>query len=387
MNIGIIGIGNMGFAHLNCLLGGEISGFTAAAVCDIDESRLELAKNACPSLYAFSSYKELILSGTVGAVIVATPHPLHAEISVFALEHGIHVLSEKPVDVSVSAALAVNAAAKKSGKHFAVMFNQRTNSHFKKARELMKSGALGELKSARWIITNWYRTQAYYDSGSWRGTWTGEGGGVLMNQAPHNLDLFQWICGMPKAVTGFVGFGKYHNIETDDDATLFFEYENGATGIFAISTGEYPGTNRLEINGTGGRIVIENGVLKLWRFKTDEKVVRFESESGFVDIPYDYSETKEYSETGHRGILQNFADAILKGDRLIAPGVEGINQLSLANAAYLSQAKGNAKVALPLDPDEYDLFLAKARSGEEPGKGAKPETLAGEYNERWKVRF
>ena len=387
LRLGIIGIGNMGSAHLSCIKNGEIENLTVTAVCDIDRKKLDSAEDRYPDISVFEDYRELVGSGKADAVLVATPHCLHAEISAFALENGLHVLSEKPIDICVSAAKKVIGSAKNSGRLFAVMFNQRTNSHFAGARRLVKSGELGELKNVRWIITNWFRTQAYYDSGAWRGTWKGEGGGVLMNQAPHNLDLFQWICGMPSSVTAFLGIGKHHCIDVDDEAELFCEFENGANGLFIISTGEYPGTNRLEINLTGGRIVVEGGVLKLWRLREDERDFSFSCKSGFEEIPFEYSETTRYTETAHKGILQNFTNAVLYGEELIAPGEEGINQLMLANAAYLSHFGGNVRIELPVDAEEYDRFLVEMADKTAREKKVGNETLSAGYNERWKVRF
>ena len=223
-----------------------------------------------PGVACYASEDALLAAGGVQAAIVAVPHPLHSKIASLALAAGLHVLVEKPLDVRLSVAQALCAQAKASGKVFALMLNQRTNPLFAKARAIVQGGQLGQLKRSVWIITNWYRTQHYYDSGAWRATWAGEGGGVLLNQAPHNLDLWQWICGMPESVTGYCDVARYHHIEVEDDATIFAKYPNGATGVFITSTGEMPGTNRLEIAGTKGKLVLENGVLKWWRLKTPE---------------------------------------------------------------------------------------------------------------------
>lgn len=253
IKVGIIGIGNMGSAHFSFISNGAIEGMTVKAVCDIDKEKLKRVKESCPNISAFESYNDLLKESEIDAVIIAVPHPLHAEIAVCALESGKHVLVEKPVDITVSAAERLNKAAKQSGKIFGIMFNQRTNGLFKEARRIVKSGEIGELKRSVWIITNWYRTQSYYNSGSWHATWKGEGGGVLLNQAPHNLDLWQWICGMPYSVTAFCNVAKFHDIEVEDEATIYAEYENGATGVFITSTGDCPGTNRFEITGTRGK--------------------------------------------------------------------------------------------------------------------------------------
>ena len=359
VKIGIIGIGNMGSAHLQCLRQQEVQGLEAAAVCDIDSSRLAAVHREYPELPCYEDYRDLLADASIDAVIISVPHPMHAEIGIAAFARGKHVLVEKPVDIRVSAAKRLNAAAQKSGKIFGIMFNQRTNGLYQEARRIVQSGELGELKRSVWIVTNWYRTQAYYDSGSWRATWKGEGGGVLLNQAPHNLDLWQWICGMPSSVTAFLDTGKYHSIEVEDDAAIYTRYENGATGLFLTSTGEAPGTNRLEISGTLGKLVLENGILKHWRLLEDEREVCKNSTEGFCQIESAYTEYTTSEESAHRGILQNFANAILHGEALLAPGYEGINELTLSNAAYLSQWKGNETVRLPFDTGEFDALLAE----------------------------
>ena len=299
VKVGIIGIGNMGSAHLRMITGGNIPDMTVTAVCDIDTKKLNAARNTYPALRVFEDYTDLLKNSDTNAVIIAVPHPLHAKIAIEAFKYGKHVLVEKPLDITVSAAEKLCAAARKSGKVFAVMFNQRTNGLFREARRIVNSGELGELKRSVWIITNWYRTQSYYDSGSWRATWAGEGGGVLLNQAPHNLDIWQWICGSPSAVTAFCSVGKFNNIEVEDEATIYAEYENGATGVFITSTGDCPGTNRLEITGTRGKIVLENGLLKLWKLKEDERDICKNSVEGFVTPETEYSEFTAEMEEAH----------------------------------------------------------------------------------------
>ena len=361
VRVGIIGIGNMGSTHFKCIKNGEITGMTAYAVCDICEEKLTCVSRKYPEVKTYKDYKLLISDPDVDAVIIAVPYQLHGVMAEQALKNGKHVLVEKPIDISVSAAKRLCDTAKNSGKVFGIMFNQRTNGLFKKAREIVKSGELGELKRSVWIITNWYRTQYYYDSGTWRATWKGEGGGVLLNQAPHNLDIWQWICGMPSCITAFCNVGKYHNIEVEDEATIYAEYENGATGVFITSTGDCPGTNRLEITGTRGKMVLEQGLLKLWRLREDERDICKTCKNGFLSPEMDYEEFTAEKETGHPGILQNFTNAVLYGEELLAPGFDGINELTISNAAYLSQWKGNKRIAIPFDCDEFDKLLFEKR--------------------------
>lgn len=388
LRIGVIGIGNMGYAHAVCIAENGVKGMCLNAVCDINHERTEEFKKNYPAVKIYTDYKELLKSDEVDAVIIAVPHPLHSEIAIIAFENSLHVMLEKPADISVSRVKRLNEVANKYGKIFGIMFNQRTNPLFIKAREIVKSGLLGELKRTVWIVTNWYRTQGYYDSGDWRATWAGEGGGVLLNQAPHNLDLWQWICGMPKSVTAYCDVGKYHNIEVEDDVTIFTRYENGATGTFITSTGEYPGTNRLEISGTKGKIVIENKTLKWWKLKENEREVCNNSADSFVCIETEYTEIKqELPETAHKGILQNFANAILYGEELLSPGTDGIFELTISNAAYLSSWKENKEISLPFDFDEFDSLLNELISNSKKRIADKNCPAPKEYIERWQVRW
>lgn len=384
---GIIGIGNMGSAHFHSILAGKIPGMTVTAVCDIDPEKRSAVKAQAPELAVLEDYTELLKSSDTDAVIIAVPHPLHAKIAIDAFHAGKHVLVEKPMDITVSAAERLCAAAKESGKIFGIMLNQRTNPLFREARRIVQNGELGELKRSVWIITNWYRTQSYYSSGGWRATWKGEGGGVLLNQAPHNLDLWQWICGRPTAVTAFCNEGKFHPIEVEDEATLYAEYENGATGVFITSTGDCPGTNRLEITGTRGKMVLENGLLKLWKLKEDERHICRYSTEGFVHPETEYSEQAAGKESGHAGILQNFTRAILYGETLLAPGYDGINELMISNAAYLSQWTGNQRIALPFDTAEFDRQLAEKQKDSTCHSGVRGPSDHLSYLPKWQVRW
>ncbi len=382
IRIGVIGVGNIGSAHAYCLLSGRVKGARLSAFCDINT---EHAGRFSGTPY-FADYKELIASGLCDAVIVSVPHPLHADIAGDCLKAGLNVLVEKPVDITVTKAKELNETALKSGKVFAIMFNQRTNPLFIKAREIVKGGLLGELKRSVWIITNWYRTQCYYNSGSWRATWRGEGGGVLLNQAPHNLDLWQWICGLPTEITAFCDEGKYHDIEVEDDVTIFARYENGATGTFISSTGELPGTNRFEISGTLGKIVLENNTLKWWKLPISERDICANSNTSFPNPDCEYEEiTFEDQGAGHHGVFEAYVSAIQNGTPLVAEGYEGINELSISNCAYLSAWQGSIPVKLPVDNELFDKLLAKRQEESDALKEAKSEHMSLDYSNRWQT--
>ena len=355
IKLGIVGIGNMGSGHLANVLGGKCPSVQVTAVCDINPEKLEKAKSH-PEIHLFTDANEMLDSGLVDSVLIAVPHYDHPTIAIECFKRGIHVLTEKPAGVYARQVREMNEAAAKSGVKFGIMFNQRTNPIYAKAREIVQSGELGELKRMVWIITNWYRTQAYYDSGSWRATWRGEGGGVLLNQAPHNLDLWQWIFGMPKRVRAFCEFGKYHNIGVEDDVTIYGEYENGATATFISTTGDACGTNRLEITGDKGKIVIEQGKLCHWKLAVPEREFCFTSKQGFCAPETTYEEFTNPVPEGHPEVLEAFAQAILNGTDMVANGEEGLNSLSISNAAYISTWT-NDWAEIPTDEALFEKHL------------------------------
>src|SRR5690625_2877055 len=358
IKVGVIGIGNMGTSHALQLDQGKVEGARVTAVCDLRESQLAWAKeNLSNEVQRFSNVKDFFKKAEIDAVLIATPHYDHPSLAIQSFEKGWHVLVEKPAGVFTKDVQEMNEVAKRSGKVFSMMYNQRTNPLYQKVRDLIRAGELGEIKRTNWIITDWYRSQSYYDSGGWRATWGGEGGGVLLNQSPHQLDLWQWTTGMmPKRVHGFCSFGKYHDIEVEDDVTAYVEYENGATGVFITTTGEAPGTNRFEVVGDRGKMVVEDGKLTFSRLRQSEKEFNATYTGGFgapeswdIDIPIVGEATE------HAGIMQNWIDAIVKDTPLLAPGEEGIKGLELSNAMYLSTWL-NKPIDLPIDED---LFYEK----------------------------
>ncbi|MBQ9112912.1 MAG: Gfo/Idh/MocA family oxidoreductase [Clostridia bacterium] len=384
LKVGIIGVGNIGGAHASAVYGGEIEHMCLAALCDCDPEKAAELRRKYPDIPVFESARELFDSGLAQAVIIATPHYYHPPIAVEAFRRGLHVLTEKPAGVDCKSAGEMCRAAKESGKTFGVMFNQRANKLFSEARRMILAGELGELKRVVWIITNWYRKQSYYDSGSWRATWAGEGGGVLLNQAPHNLDLWQWICGMPKALRAECKVAKFHDIEVEDEACIQAEYENGATAVFITSTGDYPGTNRLEITGTGGKMVLENHKLTFHKLSMDER--EFRMTSADVKNPVQIIEIEDERYNGHCVILENFASAVLFGTPLLAPGEDALCELSISNAAYLS-AWQDKKITLPADEDAFLDELEKRKKASVL-KNPDGESLGtGSYADRWNTNW
>lgn len=386
VRLGIIGIGNMGSGHLRNVVDGKCPKIEVTAVADINPEKLDNARKILSSLVCFDSAEDMLDSGLIDAALIAVPHYGHPVYAMECFKRGIHVMTEKPAGVTARSVREMNEMAERSGVKFAIMFNQRTNPIYRKAREIVQSGALGQPKRLVWIITNWYRTQAYYNSGSWRATWNGEGGGVLLNQAPHNLDLWQWIFGMPKRVRAFCANGKYHDVGVEDDVTIYGEYENGATAVFISTTGEAPGTNRLEIAGDLGKLVLEDGKLKHWRLETPEREFCFTAKEGFVCPNSVYEEFSEKAPEDHPIVLENFAEAILDGAELIADGCEGLNSLSISNAAYLSSWT-NDWAEIPTDEALFETYLARLCEHETAKKSAAQGSADESVNERWKVRW
>ena len=338
VRLGIIGIGGMGTNHAKSIVDGLVPNMVLCAVSDNRSQRLDWAKENLPENVAlFSDGKELIDSGSCDAVLIATPHYLHPEYVIYALEHGVHALTEKPAGVYTNQVREMNAVAEKSDKVFAIMLNQRTNCVYRKLHKMIQSGELGALKRVNWIITDWYRTQAYYDAAGWKATWDGEGGGVLINQCPHQLDLLQWLCGMPTKVRAFCHEAKWHDIEVEDDVTAYLEFEGGATGVFVTTTGDAPGTNRLELTFEMGKIVCENDTLVFDKLSENVSVHCKTEKEGFKkpDCTRIVVETDGQNEQ-HIGVFKAFANKILGQGELVAEGIEGLNGLMLSNAMYLS---------------------------------------------------
>ena len=357
VRLGIIGLGNMGTDHSKNLINGGAPELELAAVADLKESRRSWAKENLPdTVQIFESGDELIEKGDIDAVLVATPHYDHPRLVIKALNQGLHALSEKPAGVYTLQVREMNEVAAKSDKVFAMMFNQRSNHVYRKMKEIVSSGEYGQIKRVNWIITDWYRTQAYYNSGGWRATWDGEGGGVLLNQCPHNLDLLQWICGLPVKVQAFCHNGKWHDIEVEDDVTAYLEFENGATGVFVTTTGDAPGTNRFEITLERAKLVCENNELAFFEMEVSEREFCVTSTEGFGRPKGEWVKLETDGENlQHTAVLRAFAANILRGEPLIARGEEGINGLMLSNAMHLSSWLGQA-VTLPIDEE---LFLEK----------------------------
>lgn len=362
VRLGIIGIGNQGSSYAKHFVkenwGPDIE---LVAIADINPARIAWAKeNLSPDLAYFDDAIAMLDSGLINACVVSIPHYDHPRYVIECMKRGIHVMCEKPAGVYTRQVREMNEEAKKHPDViFAMMFNQRTNCVYRKMRELIQSGKYGRVRRANWLITSWYRSQYYYDSGDWRATWAGEGGGVLLNQCPHQLDLWQWILGMPKKLQSFMRYGQWHDIEVEDDVTTWMEYEDGHTGVFITSTGDAHGSNRFEVQMDGAQLIVEGDKLKVLEFEQLEQDWTKTNKIPFASVPaHEVDVETDGLNPQHQGVFEAFAGAILRGEPLVAGGEEGINGLTLSNAMHLSAFLGKP-VEIPFDENLYEEELMK----------------------------
>ena len=356
VRIGIIGMGNMGRFHANDLLDGKVPRGELTAVGSTSPHKLDEYNEK--GVQIFGSGEEMIASGAVDALLIATPHYQHTSLGVAALEAGLHIMVEKPISAhKADAERLIAAAAARPDQVFGAMFQLRVEPRYQKIRELVQGGELGDLVRVLWIMTDWFRSEAYFQSGGWRATWKGEGGGVLLNQCLHQLDAMQWITGMPSKVRSHVGIGRWHDIEVEDDVTCYMEFANGASGTFITSSGETPGSNRFEIAGTKGRLILENDTLTLTRNAVPSDEWCKTSEIGFQKPETTVEEIPiPGADAPHATLMTNFVNAILDGEALIAPGPEGLGSVELANVMVYSGLKDES-VDLPMDGEAWEVLL------------------------------
>lgn len=385
LRYGIVGVGNMGSVHAKNFMEGKVEEGVLGALCDIDEAKRATCKEKYPEIPVFDNAEDMFKSGLIDVAVIAVPHYDHPQLVIKAFEAGLHVITEKPAGVYTKQVLEMNEAAKKSDKLFGIMYNQRTNPTYALIREMVNSGELGHIKRIQWTITNWYRSQSYHDSAAWRSTWGTEGGGALINQNPHQLDLWQWMFGMPKTLTSHAFFGKYRNIEVEDEVTAYMEYENGTTGVYITSTAEAPGTNRLEIACDMGRIIVEDNKIRFDKLEMSEPEFDKSWTKGFGTPKCEtvYPDVTGDAGPQHVGIFNNFTSAVLHGTPLLAPGIEGVNGLTISNAMHYSTWKGNITVDIENFPhDDFYAELQKKIAASTVDKGAiksKTVDLSGTY--------
>lgn len=376
VRLGIIGLGAQGGAYAGFIAEGKVKNMVIGAICDIDSAKKQEAQEKFPDVPFFDNYIDMLESGDVDAIVTTVPHYLHPEMGIEALKRNIHALVEKPAGVYTKQVKELNEfAATKPDVKFAIMFNQRTNPLYQKVKEIIDNGEIGNIRRTNWMITTWWRPQGYYNQSEWRATWGGEGGGVLVNQAPHQIDLLQWICGMPKKVYSNVKYGYQRDIAVEDEVTAVLDYGNGATGVFVTCTHDVVGTDRFEILGDNGKIVVDDS-----KKVTIKRLVKPESDMSatmsmqdvmkiFMGGSSDDIYTEEVLEFTsvwggqHIAVLENFAAAIVEGTPLLAPGSDGINGVRLANAIHLSSWLGK-EVEVPFDEELFLIELNKRISEE-----------------------
>lgn len=358
--LGVIGLGNIAAQHIENVRSGQVADCVLAAVCSRHAPATDLG------VPHFSDYNALINSGLCDAVLIATPTFEHAAMGEAALRAGLHVMMEKPLGLSVAEGEALVRLLPEDGapaQVFALMLNQRTDPLFLAMREVMQSGALGEITRTHWTMTNWFRPEIYFQVSDWRATWAGEGGGLLVNQCIHNLDIFQWLCGLPRSVQAFCQFGRHHEIEVEDEVTAYFEYANGASGVFVGSTGEAPGVNRFDIVGDAGALHFDGE--RLLQTTNTPATAQFNAQTRqMFGMPETKTRDITPDRTGnqHAQVLSNFTAAILRAEPLIAPAQDGLHSLALANAMLLSTWEAGA-VRLPLDGERYEHALRQRMAG------------------------
>ena len=373
VRFGILGIGVQGTSYTKLFHDGAIRNGRLCAVADVsEEARAKWSEKYGEMCPAYTSLTEMLDKAELDCVMIEIPHYGHPAAAIEAMRRGVAVIVDKPAGVYTEQVEEMYAVQRETGAKLGIMFNQRTNPAYKKMKRMIEEGVIGEIKRVSWIITNWYRNQFYYNSGAWRGTWEGEGGGVLYNQAPHQLDLYQWVVGMqPSRVHSFCHFGKWHDIAVEDDVTTYVEFPNGATGTFISTTADAPGTNRLEITGSRGTLIYEENTLKLALLETDEREFCFSATEMWARNPVKNYTVPIYGENAqHKGIINNFADALLGLCPIYAPGTDGIHGVAFANAMHLSAFEGRT-VDMPFPAKRFKRHLDRRIKAERAKKNAK----------------
>lgn len=363
INVGIVGVGHMGSFHAKSLLDKKIENAKLVAVMDIDPTKLETYK-AYKDIKCYQTFQDFIKDENIDSVIIATPHYEHPILGKEVLLHHKHLLIEKPAGVFTKNVFELNEIAKQSNLSFSIMLNQRTNPLYVKLKSMINDNEIGKIKRIIWIVTDWYRSTAYYQSSSWRATWEKEGGGVLLNQAPHQLDLWQWMFGMPNKIRAHMKFGAYRKISVENDVTAYLEYDSGCSGVFITSTIDAPGTNRLEIVGTKGKVIVEKGKMIFYRLKVEETLFdQIQHTNLFAQPPFETIEITDVSENAwgvqHQIIFNNFINHIIEKKPLIAPGIEGIFSLTISNAMHMSAFTDKTIKLKDFDHNQFFIELKK----------------------------
>lgn len=372
-SIAVIGVGRMGSVHAKNLKKGRIAGARLAAVCDVDEKKR--AYWSSRGIPAYPSVADLLDGVHIDGVMVAVPHPAHPEVVQACLKKGLPVLCEKPISPDLKSAQETVDCANETGVPFYMMYNQRTNRMYRRAKKLLEEGKLGKIRRVNLTVTHWYRSQHYYNQGGWRASWSGEGGGLLMNQCVHQLDILQWLVGVPEKV-----FAKCRTVNrkitVENDVQAILTYPEGYSCVFQASGHELKGVNRLEIACEKGSITIGKRSMTVNYLQKSESEVNETTTKGYGNTSakkkhYRYGLFRLIKEALRGGqqanVLDAFSASLAGAKRPLATGAEGMKALSVINAIYLSASKGR-EVTLPLDIEEYDQFFTTQKEMEEHGK-------------------
>jgi predicted dehydrogenase len=361
VRFGIVGVGGMGSGHASTMK--NIEEVQLTAVSDVDRKVCDRVASEY-GVKGFTDYEDLVDSGLVDAIIVATPHYFHPPVSIYAMKRKIHVLSEKPIAVTVKEADEMVAAAKANKVKFAVMYQTRSTPEYQAARKLVNEGRLGAIYRTM-CVDSGFRSQAYYDSAAWRGTWKGEGGGVLINQAPHKIDVFMSLGGLPSKVLAWTNTRR-HKIEVEDEASALLSYKNGAIGYYHTSTTEYPNTEYLELCGEKGKLVMYGDKVRFWELEKPLQEFSDTTPQMWDQPNAQEVEVKlEKRESGHGAIIRNLARSILYDEPLLSPGEEGLMSVEFINATIMSGKLGKP-VKIPVDRKTYTAFIGKLKRTSKP---------------------
>ena len=363
VRVGLIGFGKQGSHYVRMFIEHRLfSRFRLTAIADTCPQKLQWIKdNIGSEIECFDSAEAMLSSGIIDACIITTPHPMHPEHVIMCLQHGIHVLCDKPAGVHI---LQVQQMNREAEKHpdlvFSIMFNQRTNCAYRKLKSIIETEEYGKVRRISWTINNWYRSRYYYDSFDWRGIWKGSFGGTIMDQCPHQVDLWQWMFGMPDKVTCRMGFGSHHDIEVEDEVSAIMEYKDGCIGTFNASTSVPNGQNTLEVNLDAANIRIRGNSVFVEKFCMPEAKWQ-QSPRGIyekMDVAPEVEIPTDGKNAQHKGVIEAWINRILGKGEGSNDGKEGLASVMLSNAMYMSAFTGKT-VSLPLDGQEYYNELMK----------------------------
>ena len=361
----IVGYGNMGGQYAEKIYNGKIKGLSLYGILCRNQPGQQKIRESMPEVTVFPNEESMFQAReNFDALIITTPHKEHVRVVERAQQAGLHVLCEKPLGVTVEECEALSY--EDTGTVNAMIFNWRAREVYRQVYEYIHSGKLGRLTQVIWVANFWYRPAYYHHASGWRSSWSGEGGGLLINQCQHLLDMWNWLFGQPCEVSARLGYGCYSDIDVDDKASLFFRHENGMWGTFLSSSGDSPGTNRLEILGEMGKLVVEdNRYFTIYKNEISTTEVSKTSQEMYPKIPYvEERREVEQTESEYTVILQNFIDAMEGREKPLAALCDGRRALENCNAAYLSDWQ-QKPLQIPCDCKAYDFELQKKIQAEQ----------------------